>query len=204
MVDVAMNVPRIVVELRYATDRNLVKSAIYPPNARCFVRQSVAERLNRVQDWLDKNAPKGTRLKIWDGWRPSWAQDRLWKEFPDREYVANPREGSLHTWGAAVDVTLVDANGNDLRMPTDFDVLTLAARSKYTGTDGEIRRNLGLLQRAMSSAGFQLLHDEWWHFVARDWQTFAPTRVSLTGGIEQRAPNLSGNVMPKKRAVSAR
>ena len=70
MVDVAMNVPRIVVELRYATDRNLVKSAIYPPNARCFVRQSVAERLNRVQDWLDKNAPKGTRLKIWDGWRP--------------------------------------------------------------------------------------------------------------------------------------
>jgi D-alanyl-D-alanine dipeptidase len=206
MVDVAEAAPRIVVELRYATDRNLTKTAIYPQGARCYVRQSVAERLNRAQDWLDRKAPKGTRLKIWDGWRPAWAQERLWKVFPDREYVANPRAGSLHTWGVAVDVTLVDAAGNDLRMPTDFDVLTLAARTRYNGADKEVRRNLELLQRAMSVAGFQVLHDEWWHFVARDWQAFAPTNASLTSGSTPE-PSPRGKVAPlpnKKLSISSR
>jgi D-alanyl-D-alanine dipeptidase len=194
MVDVAVAAPRIVVELRYATDRNLTRTAIYPQGARCYVRQSVADRLNQAQDWLERKAPKGTRLKIWDGWRPGWAQERLWNVFPDREYVAHPRNGSLHTWGVAVDVTLVDAGGNDLRMPTDFDVLTLAARTRYSGTDKEIHRNLELLQRAMSVAGFQVLHDEWWHFVARDWQAFAPTNLSLTGGTTPEPPPDGSNL----------
>jgi D-alanyl-D-alanine dipeptidase len=206
MADVSVAAPRIVVELRYATERNLTRKAIYPANARCFVRQSVAERLNRAQDWLDRKAPKGTRIKIWDGWRPAWAQERLWKVFPDREYVANPRHGSLHTWGVAVDVTLVDAKGKDLKMPTDFDVLTLAARTRYNGTDDEIRRNLDLLQRAMSVAGFQVLHDEWWHFVARDWQAFAPVKHSLTGGKDYGPPPAAGDasVVGKKAPISAR
>jgi len=205
MVDVAIAAPRIVVELRYATDRNLTKTAIYPSNAKCYVRQSVADRLNRAQDWLERKAPKGTRLKIWDGWRPAWAQERLWKVFPDREYVAHPRDGSLHTWGAAVDVTLVDAKGKDLRMPTDFDVLTFAARTRYNGTDSEVQRNLDLLQRAMSVAGFLVLHDEWWHFVARDWKAFAPTNLSLTGRKEPE-PVTSDPATPPiiKRPISAR
>lgn len=204
LVDVAKAVPRVVVELRYATDRNLTKKAIYPPNARCFVRQSVAERLNRAQDWLDQKAPKGTRLKIWDGWRPTWAQEELWKVFPDREYVAHPKEGSLHTWGVAVDVTLVDAKGNDLRMPTDFDVLTFAARTRYTGTDDEIRRNLDLLQRAMSVGGFLVLHDEWWHFIARDWQAFAQTNMSLTGASSDDRKSASAVPVGKKAPASGR
>jgi zinc D-Ala-D-Ala dipeptidase len=205
MVDVSVAVPRAVVELRYGTDRNLTKTAIYPPNARCFVRQSVAERLNRAQDWLDRKAPKGTRLKIWDGWRPARAQERLWKVVPDREYVANPRQGSLHTWGVAVDVTLVDAKGNNLQMPTDFDVLTPDARTRYTGTDDKIRRNLQLLQRAMSVGGFLVLHDEWWHFVARDWQAYAPTKLSLTGE-KDREPPATAEAAPlsRKPEVSAR
>jgi D-alanyl-D-alanine dipeptidase len=201
MVDVAVAAPRVVIELRYATDRNLTKTVIYPPNARCFVRQSVAERLNRAQDWLERKAPKGTRLKIWDGWRPAWAQERLWKVFPDREYVAHPRDGSLHTWGVAVDMTLVDAKGNDLRMPTDFDVLTLDARTRYTGTDDEIRDNLDLLQRAMSVAGFLVLHDEWWHFIARDWQVYAPATMSLTGG-KDREPSPSVKAISPKTSPS--
>jgi len=205
MVDVAIAAPRIVVELRYATDRNLTKAAIYPSNAKCYVRQSVADRLNRAQDWLERKAPKGTRLKVWDAWRPAWAQERLWKVFPDREYVAHPRDGSLHTWGVAVDVTLVDAKGNDLRMPTDFDVLTLAARTRYTGTDSDVQHNLDLLQRAMSVAGFLVLHDEWWHFVTRDWKAFAPTNLSLTGGKEPEPVTSEPATPPNiKRPISAR
>jgi D-alanyl-D-alanine dipeptidase len=204
MVDLAVVAPRIVVELRYATNNNLTKTAIYPADARCFVRQSVAERLNRAQDWLEQKAPKGTRIKVWDGFRPAWAQERLWKVFPDHEYVANPRTGSLHTWGVAVDVTLVDAKGNDLQMPTDFDVLTVDARTRYSGDDEEIRDNLQLLQRAMSVAGFLVLQDEWWHFIARDWQAYAPTKLSLTTG-KDREPAPIKPASPKiGPSISAR
>jgi D-alanyl-D-alanine dipeptidase len=138
--------------------------------------------LIKAQQWLEANAPKGTRLKIWDGWRPAWAQERLWKIAPNKEFVADPHGGhSLHNWGVAIDATLCDAQGRDLRMPTDFDVLSQDAKTYYTGSDPEVRRNLIWLQSAMTVAGFQVLMDEWWHFVARDWKAYAPATISLTG-----------------------
>jgi D-alanyl-D-alanine dipeptidase len=182
MVDVSKFAPRIVVDLRYKTDRNLAKRPLYPKNARCYLRKSVAERLNRAQDWLETYAPRGTRLKIWDAWRPSWAHNQLWKVLPDAEYLGDPRKGgSLHTWGVSVDATLVDKNGRELRMPTDFDVITPDARTYYQGNDREVRQNVRMLQSAMSKAGFLVVYDEWWHFVARDWKAFAAVDISITG-----------------------
>jgi len=181
MVELAKFAPRIVVELRYITPRNLAKKPIYPRNARCFVRKTVAERLLRAQEWLDIFA-RGTRLKIWDGWRPAWAHNQLWKVLPNPEYLGDPgRGGSLHTWGVCVDATLVDKDGRDLRMPSDFDVFTPEARTYYQGTDREVRQNLRNLQSAMSKAGFLVVYDEWWHFVARDWTAFGPVDISITG-----------------------
>jgi D-alanyl-D-alanine dipeptidase len=182
MVELTKFAPRVAVELRYTTAKNLARRPIYPKNARCYLRQSVAERLNRAQDWLNQYAPRGTRLKIWDGWRPSWAQNQLWKVLPNAEYLGDPnRGGSLHSWGVCVDATLVDKNGRDLRMPTDFDVITDEARTYYKGNDREVRQNLRMLQSAMSKAGFLVVYDEWWHFVARDWTTFAAIDLSITG-----------------------
>jgi D-alanyl-D-alanine dipeptidase len=178
--DLARLKPEIVVELRYATARNLAKRAIYPPDARCLVRESVAGRLLVAQTWLEQHAPEGTKLKIWDGYRPATAQRLLWKVLPDKEYLGDPKRlGSLHTWGACVDATLCDAQGRDLKMPTDFDVLTPEARSSYTGEDEDVKRNLGWLQGAMAVGGFLVVRDEWWHFVARDFAAYAPLDVPL-------------------------
>lgn len=183
MVELKKFAPRIVLELRYATPRNLAKKPVYPKNARAYLRKSVAERLVRAQDWLDANAPRGTRLKVWDAWRPAWAHKQLWKVLPDPELLGDPKkDGSLHTWGAAVDVTLVDAHGRDLKMPTDFDIFGPEARTRYQGTDQQIRKNLRMLQTAMSIAGFYVVRDEWWHFCAKDWEAYAPIDLSLTGG----------------------
>jgi D-alanyl-D-alanine dipeptidase len=182
MVDLAKFAPGIVIEQRYKTERNLAKRPIYPKNARCYVRKSVADRLLRAQQWLDANTPRGTRLKIWDAWRPNWAQSILWKVLPNAEYLGDPTKGgSLHTWGVCVDATLVDKNGQDLRMPTDFDVIIPEARTFYQGEDREVRRNVRNLQSAMSKGGFLVVHDEWWHFVARDWNAYGPMDVSITG-----------------------
>lgn len=182
MVELSKFAPRIVIELRYATTRNLAKREIYPKNARAYLRKGVAERLLDAQDWLDLNAPKGTRLKIWDAWRPAWAHKLLWKALPDGELLRDPSAGgSLHTWGVCVDATLVDGNGRDLKMPTDFDVFGPQAVTRYAGTDPDVRRNLRLLHGAMHAGSFLVVRDEWWHFCARDWQSYAAIDISLTG-----------------------
>lgn len=180
-VDMSQFEPRLAIELRYATERNLTGRSIYPEGSRCLLRRSVAERLIKAQEWLEKFAPPGTRLKIWDAYRPAWAHQELWGARPKDGYLLDPSAGgSLHTWGVCVDVTLCDADGNDFKMPTDFDVLSPQARAVYSGRDLEVRNNLELLQSAMTQAGFYSLIREWWHFVARDYKAFAPHEISLT------------------------
>ena len=177
MVEVAAVCPSIVIELRYGTARNVTGKAIYPPNARCLVRRSVAERLKKAQEEL---LTKKVRLKIWDAYRPAWAQQILWDAIKNPEYVGEPaRGGSLHTFGVGVDVTLVDAKGRELPMPTDFDDFSPAAGRIYRGKDPVVAANLLTLQKAMVHAGFWTLRDEWWHFVAEDVKNFGPIDTPL-------------------------
>lgn len=177
LVDVAKVCPGIVIEMRYATRNNALGHAIYPPDARCLVRASVAERLRRAQTLL---GTQGAALKIWDAYRPGWAQRTFWQLAPSPAFVANPeRGGSLHTWGVAVDVTLVDHLKREMRMPSEFDDFSPAAARAYRGIDKIVARNLEILQRAMTVAGFMVMRDEWWHFVARDYREFAPVEAPL-------------------------
>ena len=177
MVEVAQVCPSIVIELRYATARNVTGQPIYPPNARCLLRRSVAQRLKKAQEELQTH---NVGLKIWDAYRPRWAQQILWDAMPNREYVGEPaRGGSLHTYGAGVDVTLVDAKGREMPMPTGFDDFSPAASRTYRGKDPVVAANLHMLQTAMSHAGFWVLRDEWWHFVSEDVKSFAPIDTPL-------------------------
>lgn len=166
--------PSILVEMRYATDRNGAKVALYPPDFPCLVRPEVASRLRLAQIFLRKT---GRGLKVWDAYRPAAAQEALWKRENNRRFVANPTQGrgSLHTWGLAVDVTLVDGDGNDVAMPTDFDVFADDASGIYVGKDDQVHTNVHLLQYAMMRVGgFQGLSTEWWHFAVRGWRDYTP------------------------------
>lgn len=174
LVEIKSTDPAIIVEMRYATDRNGAKAALYPPDFPCLVRPEIAKRLRLAQDFLRKS---GNGLKVWDAYRPAYAQEALWKRENNRHFVANPTEGrgSLHTWGLAVDVTLVDRDGNDLTMPTDFDVFADDASGIYRGPDDEVHRHVHLLQYAMMRVGgFQGLSTEWWHFAVRGWRDYQP------------------------------
>ena len=171
LVEITSIDPTIKVEMRYATTRNCVGVAIYPADLPCLVRPEIALRLKAAQQFL-----RGWNygLKIWDAYRPEEAQRALWQRWAKRGYVADPGDGrgSLHTWGLAVDVTLVDRFGNDVEMPSDFDVFTKDASGIYRGKDGKVYDNLRLLHRAMFGSGFQGLSTEWWHFAARGWARF--------------------------------
>jgi zinc D-Ala-D-Ala dipeptidase len=180
MVDITKACPDICVEMRYATERNVAGKVVYPLRARALIRKSVAKRLQHAQDELHK---VGLGLKIWDAYRPAWAQDALWKALPDTEHLANPaRGGSYHTWGTSVDVTLVDLQGHEQKMASDFDDFSLAAKSAYVGSDPGVAARMKVLRTAMLNAGFNGIRDEWWHFTARDAGLFAPVDMPLEEG----------------------
>ena len=168
--------PRIQIELRYATKQNGVGTAIYPKGARCLLRKSTAERLVRVQLQLEKQK---LGLKIWDAYRPLSAQKALWRVCSDSRFVAPPHRGSLHNRGCAVDLTLVDAFGNEVAMPCDFDTFSVRAKVHYTGGLELSRHNRNTLQLAMRSVGFVSYSNEWWHFHDPNWRQFRKINFSL-------------------------
>jgi D-alanyl-D-alanine dipeptidase len=162
----------ILIDLRYASANNVAHRPLYPPGTPALVRAGVAKRLAVAQEYLRR---KGYGLKIWDAYRPQSAQEQLWRLTQNRSFVADPKEGrGMHVRGAAVDATLVDAEGRDVPMPTDFDSFTEAALLEYKGRDAIVRANLKLLQKAMAHGGFYGLRTEWWHFCAPDWKEYPP------------------------------
>lgn len=173
LVDIKAVDPSIIVDLRYATPNNFTRHAIYAPGTRALIRLEVAQRLVVAQRFLRRY---DYSLTIWDAYRPRSAQLKLWQASPKDDYVANPDAGagSLHSWGLAVDATLADNAGHSVTMPTEFDDFTPAAMWKYLGPSEIIRHHLLLLQVAMRDAGFYGLRSEWWHFTARDWQSYLP------------------------------
>jgi D-alanyl-D-alanine dipeptidase len=173
LVDVRSVDPTITVELRYAGRHNFLRHSLYPHGTHALARPEVASALAMAQSFLRRYQ---YGLKIWDAYRPVEVQAQLWQASHNSDYVANPQigAGSLHTWGIAVDATLVDSQTRDVRMPTDFDDFTPAAMLPYMGPSLEIRGHVRLLRYAMHMAGFCGLRTEWWHFTIVDWQKYVP------------------------------
>jgi len=174
-IDVKEAIPTIHVECLLAYSHNFLGRPIYPIPV-CFLRRPVANRLARVQDYF---LSLGLSLKITDGYRPHSIQKILWEFLPDPRFVADPKIGSKHSRGAAVDVTLVDPAGNELKMPTKIDEFSPKCRSDYMQAPPEELANRALLHEGMKREGFIPLPGEWWHFDDRHWQQFPIEDLSL-------------------------
>jgi D-alanyl-D-alanine dipeptidase len=167
--------PGIRIDLRYATTANVFGRRLYA-RPRCLLRRSVAERLGRVQRRL---ARQGYGLKIWDAYRPRSVQRVMWRIHPRGGYVGDPRHGSHHNRGAAVDLTLVHADGRPVAMPTGYDDFSPRAHLDYSFLSRSIRENRARLVRAMRAEGFIPYRREWWHFVAPDYRRYPMVDVPL-------------------------
>ena len=175
-VEVAKLDPTIVIELPYATEDNFCKTRLYPVE-RCFLRREVAGALVAAHRSL---AERGLGLKIWDGYRPHSVQFRMWEVSPLPDYVGDPKRGSKHNRGAAVDVTLVDlATGEEVEMPTPYDEFSPRAHTGYFKVSDRVAENRKILQTAMRAQGFTTIPSEWWHFDYRGWERFPLSDVSL-------------------------
>lgn len=161
--------PTILLDLRYATAQNFLKQKVYP-SATCLLRRPVAERLLQVQKAL---LEKGYSLKLWDCYRPLSVQKKMWAIVHDSRYVADPKTGSRHNRGAAVDATLVKKTGEAIEMPTEFDDFSEKADpdSEATWTPAA-KANYQILLEAMQASGFSVLDSEWWHYDSTGWQQY--------------------------------
>lgn len=161
--------PNIRLDIRYATDNNFTKKAVYT-QAKCFLRKAVAEKLNLVQQELEK---QGLGLKVFDGYRPRSVQYKFWELVPDTRYVGDPKKGSKHNRGSAIDLTIIRlSDGQELEMPSGFDDFSEKAHRNYETMTPEAAKNCKLLEDLMVKQGFIPLPTEWWHFDDADWQKY--------------------------------
>ncbi|GMW00163.1 MAG: hypothetical protein AMXMBFR84_13010 [Candidatus Hydrogenedentota bacterium] len=160
LVDLEVLIPDIVLDIRYATENNFTGRQIYP-EARCFLIEEAALALLKVQADLRS---QGYRLKVFDGYRPLSVQKIFWEILPDPRYVADPSVGSRHNRGYAIDLTLVDLQGNDVPMPTDYDDFSERSHRTFAGVSSDVARNREILEKAMKKHGFIPFPTEWWHF----------------------------------------
>jgi D-alanyl-D-alanine dipeptidase len=175
LVDIQKINPKIIVEIKYATEDNFTGKKLYDVS-KCFLRKFVALKLDSVQRELEK---VGLGLKVWDCYRPLSVQKILWSIVPDERYVANPAKGSRHNRGCAVDLTLVDSLGNELPMPTKYDDFTEKAHRDYYNLPDTVIKNRKILEDVMKKYGFIPLPTEWWHFDAQGWENFSILDIPL-------------------------
>jgi len=164
--------PDFDVDLRiaYATADNFTGAPIYA-RAACYLHPEATECLERA---ITIAAGLGFRLRLFDGYRPTEAQWALWRHTPDPEFLADPRRGSPHSRGAALDLTLIDHAGRALDLGTPFDHFSPSSHHGSRGVSVEAQRNRLLLLGLMTDAGWDFYRNEWWHY-----QLFNARRLPL-------------------------
>lgn len=149
----------VTLDIAYATARNITGQAVYRRPA-CYLHPDAAEKLERA---IALARPLGFTLKIFDAYRPTEAQWALWNAKPDPEFLADPRRGSPHSRGVAIDLTLL-ADGAELDMGTPFDAFTPLSHHGRTDISPAAQRNRLVLLGLMTAAGWDFYRNEWWHY----------------------------------------
>ena len=166
LIDITGINKNIILDIKYATKDNFLKEAVYS-QARCYLVEEAALKIDSIQSEL---GCQELGLKIFDGYRPFSVTKKMWEILPDDRYVANPKNGSRHNRGAAVDLTLVDSTGTELEMPTKFDDFTEKAAHAYEDLPEQLIKNRRRLKDIMEEYGFSAIKSEWWHYDLKNYQ----------------------------------
>lgn len=169
IVEIAAPAFDVDIALAYATPANITGRPVYR-NARCYLNGEAARLLARAIEFA---RPLGLRFRVFDALRPVEAQWALWNADPNPEFLADPRKGSPHSRGAAVDLTLIDGEGRALDMGTAFDAFTPLSHHGRTDLSVTAQRNRFLLIGLMTAAGWDFYRNEWWHYQLFDARRFA-------------------------------
>jgi zinc D-Ala-D-Ala dipeptidase len=161
------------IDLRYASEQNFLARNLYAPMDCAWLHQQAAQGVEKAIDWLNQNT-EGFQLIVLDALRPQRIQEQLWASLAGTNlqmYLADPARKSIHSFGMAVDVTLLDSNANALDMGSDFDEMVDRSHPEHEAkmlqngllTAHQIS-NRKILRAAMTAGGFIGISTEWWHF----------------------------------------
>jgi D-alanyl-D-alanine dipeptidase len=168
LLDMRRILPSARFDVTYAGTNNFLKRKIYP-TADLFMRAPAARALVKVSEILRK---KGFGLLLFDGYRPYSVTELFYEEIKDTTFVADPRKGSKHNRGMAIDLTMTDLKtGQPVQMPSGYDEASERAYHNYNGGDPSALKNRAILRDAMLQAGFQIFVYEWWHYDYRGWES---------------------------------
>ena len=184
-------IPNLVEDLKYATADNFMHRKLYD-DPKCYLLKETVEKLSLAAKALSEREAE-LRLKVWDCYRPMKIQQEMWKEYTNTPYVANPKT-ARHPRGRAVDITIVDAAGNDVEMPTKYDDFSPKAHTN-ANTTAKAAANRELLRSVMTSVGFSGVHSEWWHF---DNLTASP-KLTTAGSLGSALTNLFAQIINRTR-----
>lgn len=160
--------PSLKLDIKYATKENFLGRPVYK-EAKAFLQREVAEELIKINKELKA---KGYSLIIFDGYRP-WSVTKIfWDETPieKRTFVADPKKGSIHNRGCAVDLSLLDLKtGSEVKMPCPYDEFSERAYPSYKNAkEEEIKSRNFLIYEMEKSGKFKVNAYEWWHFDYKD------------------------------------
>lgn len=168
-------IPGVAIDLKYATEDNFMNRNVYGEFREAFLHRVAAEKLRRASELLRAEFPR-YRFIVYDALRPRSVQRLLWAHVegtPEQDYVANPDKGSMHNYGFAIDLSILDGAGRPLDMGAGFDEFHPRSQPKLEDhylASGELKpaqhRNRLILRHAMTGAGFLQLSHEWWHYDA--------------------------------------
>ncbi|MBV7531237.1 M15 family metallopeptidase [Chitinophaga sp. sic0106] len=169
LVNLEQYIPGIKKDVRYATTNNFTHQKLYSSTA-IYLRKPAADKLKQVQAILNK---KGYGLLIYDAYRPYRCTELMFKIVPNDLYAADPKKGSGHNRGVAVDLSMVELKtGKPVAMPTDFDDFTYKAHENYQPSDPTVTANRKLLRDTMKQLGFKGSRTEWWHYYLPDYKKY--------------------------------
>ncbi|AWK06789.1 peptidase M15 [Flavobacterium crocinum] len=147
-------------DMKYATEDNFLKAKVYDC-AECMLRLKTVKALIAANNDFLK---KGYRIKLYDCYRPLDIQKKMWEIVSNPEYVADPKKGSIHNRGGAVDISLVDITGKEVDMGTSFDFFGIQASHNFKQLSKEILSKRAYLKKVMIQNGFNSFDSEWWHY----------------------------------------
>jgi D-alanyl-D-alanine dipeptidase len=169
LVEIKKYIPNIVLDIRYATTNNFTHHVMYN-QAGAFTRLPVVLALQQVEAELKTH---GLGLKIYDAYRPYSVTVKFYEVTRDTNFVADPKKGSRHNRGCAIDLSLIDLKtGKELDMPTGFDSFSKKAAADYPDLSKQQIANRELLKRVMQAHGFKVIPTEWWHYDFNGWQNY--------------------------------
>ena len=177
LIELKKLIPDIALDIRYATTNNFTHHRLYE-QPRAFARKPVAEALKQIEATLK---PMGLGLKIYDAYRPYAITVKFYEIAHDTNFVADPRKGSRHNRGCAIDLTLINLKtGKELEMPTGFDSFSPKAAADYAKLTPLQLHNREILRKVMETHGFKIYRTEWWHYDFNGWQNYELLDIPFT------------------------